>query len=113
MVLFYTGFNSGLNLDFETEYIVGHSSGSHVLVNYLIEGCHKIKGLVLMSPVDGSDPFGINDDNCITPGIPLNFETPALVMPAGLDNIPGMCNSKPHHLRCKPLIKAILFSTRQ
>ena len=76
-------------LDFETQYFIGHSSGNHILVNHLIGKCGNVKGAILMSPVDGADPFGVQDEFCITPGEFVNFETPILVMPTGLDAVSG------------------------
>ena len=83
------GFNPGFNMDFTNTFISGHSSGAHVIVNYLRLGCFNIKGLILLSPVDGVDPFGFINEYCITPGEKLNFETPTLVLIAGLDSVPG------------------------
>ena len=68
---------------------MGHSSGNHVSVNYLRLGCHNIKGMVLISPVDGVDPFGFVEDFCIEPGKKLPFSTPTLVITAGFDSVPG------------------------
>ena len=62
---------------------------SHVLVNYVRLGCFNVKGLMLLSPVDGVDPFGFIDEYCITPGEKLNFETPTLILTTGLDSVPG------------------------
>merc|ERR1719360_286485 len=53
-------------------------------------GCHNIKGMVLVSPVDGVDPFGLLDDFCITPGEMLPFDVPTLVISAGYDSTPGL-----------------------
>ena len=52
-------------------------------------GCHNVKGMSMLSPVDGVDPYGIVQEYCITPGEKLNFEVPTLVMTSGLDGIPG------------------------
>lgn len=49
-----------------------------------------------MSPVDGSDPWGIIDSFCIAGGDDIvNFITPTLVLSAGLDNLPGFLGSIP------------------
>lgn len=77
-------------MDFDTEYIMGHSSGNHIAMNYLIEGCGKFMGAILMSPVDGTDPWGINPEYCIHPGYYLNFELPTLILAAGLDPVSGI-----------------------
>ena len=68
---------------------MGHSSGAHIVTQYLKDGCRDVKGQILMSPVDGLDPLGIVENYVITPGVPLNFDTPTLIMPTGLDNVPG------------------------
>ena len=52
-------------------------------------GCDNINGLILLSPVDGLDPYGFLDYYCIVPGEKLNFETPTLLISAGYDNVPG------------------------
>ena len=44
----------------------------------------------MISPVDGADPFGIQEVFCITPGEKFNFDLPALVMAAGYDGMSGM-----------------------
>ena len=63
---------------------MGHSSGAHITTNYMKLGCHNIKGMVLISPVDGVDPFGVIEDFCITPGKKLPFTTPTLIITAGM-----------------------------
>lgn len=69
---------------------MGHSAGSHILCSYLREvGCGPFKGLALLSPVDGVDPFGIIDSFCLKEEDVVNFVTPTLIMPAGLDDVPG------------------------
>lgn len=84
------GFNSDLEIDYETMFLMGHSSGSHIGINFMKLGCHSIKGLVLISPVDGVDPFGFVDDFCITPGESLPFTVPTLLLTAGYDSVPGI-----------------------
>ncbi|XP_043238699.1 chlorophyllase-2-like [Amphibalanus amphitrite] len=74
--------------DFERTTLLAHSAGSHVAVSYLEGFCEQetsVKSLILMSPVDGFDPFGIVDEFCIVPGQRVNFTLPALVLTAGLD----------------------------
>jgi len=64
----------------------GQSAGCHVVGQMLADGCSFAKGLVLMDPVDGYDPFGIvTSENLIVPGVKLNFTTPTLLTRAGLD----------------------------
>lgn len=43
----------------------------------------------MLSPVDGVDPYGLIQEYAITPGQKLPFETPTLIISAGLDGIPG------------------------
>ena len=45
--------------------------------------------MVLMSPVDGADPFGILQHFVITPGEKVNFTIPTLQIVTGLDPSPG------------------------
>ncbi len=91
-LLLTSGFNGGLNLDFINTFLSGHSAGSHIICNYLKElGCGTTKGVIMMSPVDGTDPFGLdpNPNYCTIPGTSLNFETPTVILPAGLDSVSG------------------------
>jgi len=83
------GFSSSMHMDNENVFLMGHSAGSHVIVEYLKHHCNKVKGQILFSPVDGFDPFGLVDIFAITPGEYLNYDTPTLVIMAGLDNTPG------------------------
>ena len=62
------GLNLGLELDFDNVLIMGHSSGAHVVVEFLKHYCENIKGQILFSPVDGVDPFGLIQEFAITPG---------------------------------------------
>ncbi len=91
-LLLTSGFNGGLNLDFINTILSGHSAGCHILCNYLKQlGCGTTKGVVMMSPVDGTDPFGLDPDPdfCTINGEKLNFETPTVILPVGLDSVPG------------------------
>ena len=83
---FFSGFNPAVSFDFATKYYSAHSSGNHILVNNLKHyGCGDVKGFIMMSPVDGIDPWGMIPSYCIKPGEKLNFEIPTLVMAAGWD----------------------------
>lgn len=77
-------------MDFDNTFLFGHSSGNHILVNYVKLGCHNVKAMAFLSPVDGVDPYGFIEQYCITPGEKLSFETPTLVIAAGMDGIPGI-----------------------
>merc|ERR1712215_621655 len=81
--------NGGMHIDNDDVFLMGHSSGSHVIVEYLKHHCNKVKGQILFSPVDGFDPFGLVDMFAITPGEYLNYDTPTLLIMTGLDNTPG------------------------
>lgn len=98
------GFNPGLVLDFTKIFLMTHSSGAHVIVNFLKSdyGCDNINGLILFSPVDGLDPFGFLDYYCITPGEKLNFETPTMVISVGYDNVPGIGEEGSFYPPCAP-----------
>jgi len=68
------------------KYVMGaHSAGNHVNCNFLQTQCGPVRGVVMMDPVDGYDPFGIIKNYCITPGEKVNFTTPALLLRCGLD----------------------------
>merc|ERR1739838_482449 len=83
------GWPAGFQLDHDSLLLGGHSAGGHIAVGYLTHHCNKVKGSVLLSPVDGFDPFGLIPNFVITPGTYLNYDTPTLVLMAGLDNTPG------------------------
>ena len=64
---------------------MGHSAGCDVLTDFIhLNGCQDFKGLILSSPVD-SPPT----QDAIISGHSYNYQTPTLVLPAGLDNTPG------------------------
>ena len=66
---------------------MGHSAGAHVVCSYLRENCGPFKALAYLSPVDGADPWGIQDDFCTHHNETLNFEIPTLILSAGLDAV--------------------------
>ena len=70
----------------------GHSAGAHIPVAELQQNCRNFKGLMLLNPVDGADPFGILPITVITPGEPVNFTIPTLQVVVGLDNVVGNSN---------------------
>jgi len=84
-----SGLDRGLELDLDNKILMGHSSGAHVVVEFLKHHCDMFKGQILFSPVDGVDPFGLIDDFAITPGQYVNYALPTLVLMAGLDGLPG------------------------
>ena len=84
-----SGLDRGLELDLDNKILMGHSSGAHVVVEFLKHHCDMFKGQILFSPVDGVDPFGLIDDFTITPGQCVNYALPTLVLMAGLDGVPG------------------------
>ena len=63
-----SGLDSGLQLDFDNIIVMGHSSGAHVVVEFLKQHCDLVRGQILFSPVDGVDPFGLIHNFAITPG---------------------------------------------
>ncbi|XP_068212261.1 uncharacterized protein [Palaemon carinicauda] len=89
-LLHENGVPADVLFDFETLFANSHSAGGHAIVSYLQETCGNFKGLILMSPVDGADPFGFVDDFCITPGEQLNFITPTLHLYTGYDAKKGL-----------------------
>ena len=83
------GLDPGLVLDTENTIMMGHSSGAHVVVEFMKNHCDLMKGQILFSPVDGVDPFGLIDNFAITPGQLLNYNVPTLLIMTGLDSVPG------------------------
>lgn len=83
--------------DIENRLILaGHSAAGHVTTQYLNQTCGTVKGQILLSPVDGVDPFGIKRDYIITPGKFLPYATPVLVLkteldPEGRDHVAPPC----------------------
>lgn len=65
--------------------LIGHSAAGHVTTEYLYQTCGTVKLHILLSPVDGVDPFGIKKDYIITPGKFLPYATPVLVLATELD----------------------------
>ncbi len=47
--LLLLGINENMAIDFTTTFLSGHSSGNHVIVNYLKRGCHNVKAMVINS----------------------------------------------------------------
>jgi len=46
-------------------------------------------GQILLSPVDGADPYGIRPIFVITPGEKVNYTIPTLQIVTGLDPVPS------------------------
>ena len=63
-----SGLDGGLQIDFDNIVMMGHSSGAHVVVEFLKHHCEMVRGQILFSPVDGVDPFGLINNFAITPG---------------------------------------------
>jgi len=83
------GAVSDFHINIGENILMGHSAGAHVAVEYLKHHCNRVVGQVLLSPVDGIDPFGLIDNYCITPGQLLNYNIPTLMLSTGLDDVPG------------------------
>jgi len=84
------GWSAGVTFSLDRVYFAGHSSGNHILAEYLKGACSdQTAGWIMVDPVDGSDPFGIIDNFAITPGEPLEFSLPSAVLAAGYDSFPG------------------------
>jgi len=70
----------------ERAAVMGQSAGNHVVGEALVSNCSVVKAFVMIDPVDGFDPFGVDHkQDLITPGIMLNFTTPGLLIDNGLD----------------------------
>lgn len=96
------GFDKGLKVDFSTEFVMGHSAGNHVMCEYLKATCGNVQGFIMMSPVDGVDELGIIKKFCIEPPSQVSFNVPTLVIPAGLDSVPGLEIPKGLTAPCAP-----------
>lgn len=77
----------GAAADWDKVALSGHSAGNHVFVQYLQEQCGIVKAAIMIDPVDGYDPFGIEKIYCITPGQKTQFDAPALLIRTGLDPV--------------------------
>ena len=74
--------------DLDNRLVVGaQSAGNHVTVQMLEHlGCGRAKGLFMLDPVDGYDPFGIiKSQNVIKGDAAVNFSIPALHVETGMD----------------------------
>jgi len=81
-----------LNLDLDTLILSAQSSGSHVAVNWLTmqsSHCSSTKAMILLSAVDGVDPFGMIDSYCVHPPALTNFRVSTLLLSGGLDSVQG------------------------
>ena len=88
----------GVKADITNQLILGgHSAAGHSMTQYLNQTCGNAKMLFFLSPVDGSDPFGIKKDYIITPGKKLPFAIPTLVLATELDQ-----DHKPGSPPCAP-----------
>lgn len=81
------GYDSELNVDYLNSLFASHSSGSHIALAQLETECLNFRGLVLLSPVDGGDPYGELPYFVITPGQKVNFSIPTMQLVAGLDHL--------------------------
>lgn len=74
--------------DLEGRFILmGHSAAGQVVTEYLNATCGNVRLAILLSPVDGSNPFGIKKEYIITPGSLLPFATPVLILATELDPV--------------------------
>ncbi|KAJ9452324.1 Chlorophyllase-2 [Diplonema papillatum] len=78
----------GSTLDWDTFMVSGHSAGNHVWCEYLTLSCTaSVKGVVMIDPVDGVDPFGVIPDFCTSTTQKLPYSVPALLVSTGLDPV--------------------------
>ena len=75
--------------------LMGHSSGNHIITIYLEKTCGIVKKLILLDPVDGTDPFGLNKDYVIHPPNKVKFVIPTLFGISGLADVPAFSNFPP------------------
>jgi len=83
----FKAHNISGSADLAQQLVVGgHSAGNHIAVQALVDGCGFAKGLLMIDPVDGVDPYGF-DKVYVIPEPPkrLNVTIPALHIETGLD----------------------------
>ncbi len=74
-------------------FIGGHSSGNHIAVRRIVTigtalgNCDRYGGVVMLSPVDGEDPFGLNKDLIISSRKKMSFITPGVIVSGELDSV--------------------------
>ena len=79
-----------VSLDHSRSTLACQSAGCRIAVSFLSEqGCRNFRSLVMISPVDGMDPFGIIQRFVIQPGEKVPFTIPSLTIATGLDPVPG------------------------
>src|SRR5690606_14245893 len=75
------------------DFLGGHSAGNHVTIQNLVDTtkstdaktCAKVRGVVMLSPVDGEDPLGFGSDFIIPKDSPLSVVVPGLIIKAEED----------------------------
>jgi len=66
--------------------VMGQSAGNHIVGQGLVDGCSVAKALIMIDPVDGTDPFHIiTSEDLITVGSKLPFTIPSLLLDNTLD----------------------------
>ncbi|CAG0897200.1 unnamed protein product [Darwinula stevensoni] len=100
-----------VSLDHARSTLACQSAGCHIAVSFLSnQGCANFKSLVMISPVDGKDPFGIIQQFIITPNEKVPFSIPSLTLAAGLDplqTIPFFPACAPENLSNKRFFDAM------
>jgi len=72
----------------ERSAVMGQSAGNHIVGQGLSDGCSIAKALIMIDPVDGTDPFHlIKSEDLITVGSKLNFTVPSLLLDNTLDPV--------------------------
>uniref|UniRef100_A0A7S1F0D3 Chlorophyllase n=1 Tax=Noctiluca scintillans TaxID=2966 RepID=A0A7S1F0D3_NOCSC len=68
--------------------VMGQSAGNHIVGQGLFDGCSVAKALIMIDPVDGTDPFHIiTSEDLITVGSKLPFTIPSLLLDNTLDPV--------------------------
>lgn len=67
--------------------LMSHSSSGHLVSLYLNRTCGLVKKLILLDPVDGSDPFGLDKSFVVHPPQKLPFQIPTLFGTSGLGDV--------------------------
>jgi len=80
-------------------FYAGHSAGVHTLLSRIdlqiarspekSKTCDEAGAIIMLSPIDGQDPFGFGKEYAINSRKAMNYSIPALMIWGELDGVPG------------------------
>ncbi len=80
-------------------FYLGHSAGVHTLLSRIdlqiarspasSRSCDEAGAVIMLSPIDGQDPFGFGREYAINPRKSMNYSIPALLVYGDLDGVAG------------------------